>query len=733
MRFQPIQQLQTVLKQEYFEPTITWAFRVVLALNIPLIVVPLYQGHFSYQVVWMAFGAYMLALIDYRGLHYKKIVIQSLEAILMTVAAIVGMNTANSWQVSVVAMFVVGMFAALIRNWSDYGASIGVAVGFFFLFGLSNPVSFSESVNYGMYIFAGAAWSVVITILAFPFRPSNPIRRSVAKIWKTNTEFLDILIQKHASDTIIDNIDVTEKETAIRDAVNHSINLFARRDNKKSSLKTQHYDMMMEIRKTSSLFGATLNTMHEELEILDHPDFQKIRNTVLYKTLSAFAQTSARLSIVIFTFRSEDLSLTKIRLKRCEIAIQLFEEASKELTLTHKEKLAIQHFINTLHKSYGYLQQTVLQIEQKLNLKKSDYLENYKLTFNNFLVGLKPRAIMELVREAFNVNSQHFIYALRVAVGLSIGVFVYKFFKIDHGHWISLTMLIVIQPYFGATRKKGIERIVGTVIGIVLGGAIMLLPLPHDVFVGLLIIVSFFVAYFLRNNYKVGVFFVTIMMVILMQISQQASWELIGWRVLCTLIGALLAVVASYVFWPVWEKKRFPPLMEYALLQNKNYLQRVLQHYNNENTLGESWNKFRRIAEASNNHVFASVQRMVQEPEHIQSNVDLSFAMAGVTIRLSREITSIALTINEKERPAVIPQLSDYFLQAEKIMNWASSHLTQPYINEALPDFSKVKESINSDVFLISEQTRFVKAELEKIIFELETLCILFKEKKYSR
>jgi uncharacterized membrane protein YccC len=294
-------------------------------------------------------------------------------------------------------------------------------------------------------------------------------------------------------------------------------------------------------------------------------------------------------------------------------------------------------------------------------------------------------------------------------------------------------MLIVIQPYFGATRKKGIERIVGTITGIVLGGAIMLLPLPHDVFVGLLIIVSFFVAYFLRNNYKVGVFFVTIMMVILMQISQQASWELIGWRVLSTLIGALLAVIVSYVFWPVWEKKRFPLLMEYALLQNKNYLQRVLQYYNNENTLGESWNKFRRVAEASNNDVFASVQRMVQEPEHIQSNVDLSFAMAGVSIRLSREITSVALTINDKERPVVIPQLLDYFSQVEKIINWLSSRLTQPHINEALPDFSKVKESINSDVFLVSEQTRFVKAELEKIIFELETLCILFKEKKYSR
>lgn len=491
--------------------------------------------------------------------------------------------------------------------------------------------------------------------------------------------------------------------------------------------------MMMEIRKTSSYFAATLNTMHEELELLDHPDFQKIRNTVLYKTLSAFAQASARLSVVIFTFRPEDLSLAKIRMKRCEIAIKLFEEASSDLTLTHKEKLGIQHFINTLHKSYGYLQHTVSQIEAKLNLKKSDYLENYKLTFNNFLVGLKPRAILELVREAFNINSQHFVYALRVAIGLSIGVFVYKFFKIDHGHWISLTMLIVIQPYFGATRKKGVERIVGTVTGIVLGGVIMLMPLPHNVFVGLLVVVSFFVAYFLRNNYKVGVFFTTIMMVILMQISQQHSWELIGWRVLSTLIGAFLAVVASYVFWPVWEKKRFPPLMENALLQNKKYLERVLKFYNNEIGPGESWSKHRRVAEAANNDVFASVQRMVQEPEHIQNKVDLCFAMTGVTIRLSREITSIALTINEKERSEPIPQLSDYFAHVEKVFDWVSSHIPQTVISEPLPDFSKVKESVNSEIFSVTEQTRFVRSELEKIVFELETLCILLKEKKYSR
>lgn len=732
MRFQPIQQIQTVLKQEYFEPTITWAFRVVLALNVPLIVIPLYKG-FSYEVIWAAFGAYMLSLIDYRGLHYKKIIIQAIEAVLIFIAAVVGMNVANSTITSVIGMFIVGMFVALIRNWSDYGASIGVAVGFFFLFGLATPLSFNASIHYGLYVLAGAAWAIIITILSFPFRPSNPLRRSVAKIWKTNTDFLDTLIQKHTSYHPINHVDVTKKEMAIRESINESIKLFARRENRKTRLKTQHYDMMMEIRRTSSLYAATLNTMNEELEALTTPAFQNIKNAVLYKMLSSFGQASARISVVIFTFRAEDFTLAKIRVKRCEIAIKLFEEACQDLKLEDNDYTRLQHFITTLNKSYHYLQQTITLIEQKLNLKKSDYLENYKLSLNNFLIGLKPRVLVDLFKEAFNINSQHFTYALRVSIGLCIGVFVFKFFNINHGHWIALTMLIVIQPYFGATKKKGMERTIGTVAGIVLGGIVMLLPLPHEVFVGMLVIVSFFVAYFLRNNYKVGVFFVTIMMVVLMQISQQGSWELIGWRVLSTLIGALLAVIVSYVFWPVWEKKRFPVLAVNAILKNKNYLLQVIKFYTKKLPAEESWHKHRRMAEAANNDAFASVQRMVEEPEHIQQQVDFSFAIAGVNIRLAREITSVALAIQETDKDRIPTQvLENYFELISHIIEWIIIHIEQPKHTHKLPVFAAVKACLNSTDFNVNENSYFIKVELEKIVFELETICLLIKEQKYK-
>lgn len=732
MRFHPIRQFNTILQQEYLEPTISWAMRVVLALNVPLILLPLWKG-FSYEIIWAAFGAYMLSLIDYRGSHYRKMTIQFIEALLIVVAALVGMYAGHSLPLSVGGMFVVGMFAALIRNWSDYGSSIGVAVGFFYLFGLANPVDFHTSLSFAAYVFGGSLWAIFITALSFFFTASNPLRRSVARVWKENTDYLDALILRYISgDASVDDLTLTQKGIDVRKAIDQSIDLFARRSSS-TRLKAQHYDMMMELRKTASLFGAALNALHEELEVLNSDTLKPLKNSALYKTLSALAQATARISIVIFTFRGEDLTMARIRVKRCGIAIDLLQEAAQDLQLGDQERRALRHLIASLHKTQHYLEQTLAQIEEKLNFRKSDYLENYKLSFNHFLAGLRPRVLVEFGREMFNIDSQQFRYALRVAIGLTIAVFIFKFFHIDHGHWIALTMIIVIQPYYGATRKKGIERTIGTVAGIVLGGVVMLLPLPHEAFVGLLVVISFFVAYFLRNNYKVGVFFVTVMMVVMMQISRQGSWELIGWRLLSTLIGAMLAVVASYAFWPVWEQQRFPALFARAIAQNREYLRQVIGYFNHQLPPGESWYKHRRLAEAANNDVFACVQRMYEEPQNVQRQVDLSFAKVGACIRVAREITSFALMSGETERVEANAEFSNYFNQVDAIFGWISRQSSGTTAPGKLPDFKAARESLSAPVFASSEAMGFIRNELEKLVFELETICVLFKKQQYSR
>lgn len=727
MAFQPVKQITTILKQQYFEPTISWSLRVVLALNVPLILIPVYKG-FSFEVIWSAFGAYMLSLIDYRGLHYRKIIIQSITALLVAAAAIAGMLAGSSVAGSVAAMFAMGMLAALIRNWSDYGASIAVSIGFFFLFGLANPASLQNAYEPAAYLLVGCAWAILITLLSFPFQPSNPVRRSVARIWKANTDLLDIMVQKLVSDASVPLTGITEKELAVRKAVDQSRDLFSPREQNRR-FKTQHYDLMLELRKTASLFAASLSSLHEELEAINVQSLPAQPDSSFYKTLSAFAQVSARVSIVMFTFRADDLTMARIRVKRCEVAVELFEEDMRQSRYSGREQRAIGHFISTLHLALDFLKQTLAQMEEKLNLKKSDYLENYKLSFHEFISGLKPEALGTIAGDLVRVNGQQLNYALRVATGLALGVFLFKFFSIDHGYWIALTMMIVIQPYYGATLKKGIERIIGTVAGIVSGGLILLLPLSHQSMVGLLVIDSFFVAYFLRNNYKVGVFFVTIMMVLLMQVSQQGSWQLIGWRILSTLIGAALALIAGYAFWPVWEKERFPALMARALEQNKNYLRQVIRSIRQELPPGETWHKYRRLAEGANNQVFTSAQRMLEEPKYAQQEAERNLAMVSANIRMTREITSIILSA-EQQRLAAGDRIPDLLRLAEPCFDQIAGRITAARAGDHSFDFSALKEALGAET---SEALQFMKTEFEKIVFELEAISLLAGNKPQHR
>ena len=718
MRFQPTKQINAIIQQEYFEPTISWAVRVVLALNVPLLLLPLKFG-FKSEIIWMAFTAYLLSLLDFRGPHYQKVFIQMIESVLIIFAAVLGMQVSGNLWLSVLFMFAIGMFAALVRNWSDYGAALGVSTGFFYLFGLSNPVSFDVSIHYGEWMIAGAFWALFITVFSFPFQPSKPLKRSVANIWKSNTELLDTIITENLSSSP-DISAIVLKEIAVRAAINKSIEQFKRRNKSSAKTRTHHYDIIIELRKVSSLFGAAITSLHEELEMFNGKSFEEIRSSVIYKTLSAFGQASARIAIVTITDRVEDLAIAKIRVKRCGIAIKILKERCDALQLTENEMRIVNHFLYTLQLAMDYLMKAIQLLEEKISLNKSVHLEEYKLTFNNFLAGFNPYEWVLTARTLLNINSQQFRYALRVAIALSIGTFVFIYFNINHGYWIPLTILIVIQPYYGATLKKGLERVIGTVAGIVAGGVISSFPLPHIVFVFLLIIVSFLLVYNIRNNYKVGVFYLTLMMVVLLHLTAQASWTLIAWRVFATCIGAVLAVGAGYAFWPVWEKQLFPPLMSAALQQNKKYLSHILSFMNGEVSEGEAWIRKRNAAEASNSDLFACVQRMHEEPQHIQQRTDANFDTVGINIRITREITSIALTltsVNTKTFAGIQAYRENIMMVFDALDNiiLKKNSTVQP-----TPDFKLISNVLRSED--MSEQHRYIKTELEKIVFELETM-----------
>ena len=69
-------------------------------------------------------------------------------------------------------------------------------------------------------------------------------------------------------------------------------------------------------------------------------------------------------------------------------------------------------------------------------------------------------------------------YALRTGVAAAIATGIWQSWEINHGWWIAIAAVVVIQPHRADTRLKSLNRVVGTLIGTVTATlAALFLPL----------------------------------------------------------------------------------------------------------------------------------------------------------------------------------------------------------------------------------------------------------------
>jgi hypothetical protein len=99
-----------------------------------------------------------------------------------------------------------------------------------------------------------------------------------------------------------------------------------------------------------------------------------------------------------------------------------------------------------------------------------------------YAAGAVPGALLMIAARAGGSSSmpgwQDFVHALherplfwhvvRLAVAVSAGTLVYRLADLEHGYWIPLTTLAVLQPSHHATDVRSIQRAAGTIIAAVL-------------------------------------------------------------------------------------------------------------------------------------------------------------------------------------------------------------------------------------------------------------------------
>src|SRR5207302_2925064 len=121
-------------------------------------------------------------------------------------------------------------------------------------------------------------------------------------------------------------------------------------------------------------------------------------------------------------------------------------------------------------------------------------------------------------------------------------------------------------------RKRAAQRICGTLSGSLLASALLTITKPLFLLDLLAAFTCFGFAYFLKRSYGTAVFFVTLMVVLVTETIQPIHLDFTISRLLATLLGGGMALLAVFAFWPVWERSKFPVLLARAIRNNRAYV-----------------------------------------------------------------------------------------------------------------------------------------------------------------
>jgi uncharacterized membrane protein YccC len=184
------------------------------------------------------------------------------------------------------------------------------------------------------------------------------------------------------------------------------------------------------------------------------------------------------------------------------------------------------------------------------------------------------RSLLEPLRQNFDSGSVIFRHALRLGVSAALATALVRGLGLNHGYWVIITVIIVLQPYAGLTLQRSLQRVAGTFVGAALAAG--LVALVKDPIVILVAIMVLFAVAMSVQPLSLPAFQVLLTPALVLLAELQAGdWSLAWVRIVNTLLGGALALGGARLLWPSPEHLRFPEQVATALRADRDYLRQV--------------------------------------------------------------------------------------------------------------------------------------------------------------
>ncbi|ELI6448663.1 YccS family putative transporter [Photobacterium damselae subsp. damselae] len=228
------------------------------------------------------------------------------------------------------------------------------------------------------------------------------------------------------------------------------------------------------------------------------------------------------------------------------------------------------------------------------------------------------------ITSQLNPQSLLFRHALRMAIALTVGYGCIQFLHLERGYWILLTTLFVCQPNYSATRQKLVQRVIGTLGGLLAGIPLLYLFPGQEGQLVLMILAGVLFFAFRMVRYDLATAFITLL--VLFCFNQLGEgFAVILPRLGDTLLGCFLAVIAVSYILPDWESHRLHKVMANSINANREYLGQIIAQYRLGKRDCLNYRVARRNAHNTDAQLSTAISNMLAEPGRYRMATNESF------------------------------------------------------------------------------------------------------------
>ncbi|RYY37211.1 MAG: hypothetical protein EOP46_03545 [Sphingobacteriaceae bacterium] len=692
------------VKSFFYSQYFTDGLRITVGVVVPSLILAQF-GLFDIGFI-LSLGALCICAIDSPGpVLHKRNAMGIGNLLIFLVALITGFARLNIFLLGIEITLFCFAFS-LLTVYGNRAASVGTAALLAMVFMMGKDTEPDEVLKYGAILLAGGIWYMLFSLLFFRIRPYRAAQQTlgeniadIAKFLRIKADFYDVGtdIDDNYRRLVAQQVHVSHHQDDVREM------LFKTRLNVKESTNAS---------RILVLTFVDLVDMFEQI-MATHYDYSYIRQTFknspvlsdIHKLLNRMADELDNVGFMVLSNirykRLNDLNKELEHLK-AEIDKAAENQQGASNLVLKKILINLRDLNQKIHNIYDYYNSA----ESKLLFEKSS-----KLEFSKFVSHQDYAA--HIFFDNLTFNSSAFKHALRVALVCLTGFIVSKFIATGHhSYWVLLTIIVILKPGFSLSKQRNYHRLVGTIIGAVVGVLILAFIKNETALLIIMLVLMLGTYSFIRLNYIVAVTFMTPFVLIMLKFVGISSYGIVQERILDTIIGSSIAFIASYFVFPSWEFEQIRENLREVIHANVNYLVKIGYSLAGKTIDVTEFKLARKEVFVHSANLSAAFQRMTSEPKSKQVRIKDVHKLVVLNHILSSYIAMIAAGMVGKLQRNARPEALRMLKKSIAVLNDANKKLHGPVcelkIEKQLTEEGQTLPEATADDTLLKEQFDFI-------------------------